>query len=138
MPLARAIPTQRLHAIQARIADHLIRGPCNGRLDFRRAGQGALVTPGTVITNVEDISKIKLDFAIPGQACLRQEKKNGSRSSRFYRPDQRLKIVNQAGVDEAAVEATRCPLAVLVADTSSSIGVFVRGFVGDVVGADHQ
>ena len=55
----------RQAAIAARIEDRLIRAPFDGQLGFRRVSLGALVTPGTVITELDDISRMKLDFSVP-------------------------------------------------------------------------
>jgi membrane fusion protein (multidrug efflux system) len=55
----------RVLAAEARLADTVIRAPFSGRVGFRRVSVGALVTPGTVITTLDDISTIKLDFSVP-------------------------------------------------------------------------
>jgi membrane fusion protein (multidrug efflux system) len=55
----------RVAAIEARIADHRIRAPFDGVLGFRQVSTGALVTPGTVITELDDVSRLKLDFNVP-------------------------------------------------------------------------
>lgn len=55
----------RLHAIEARLDDRLIKAPFAGLLGFRRISPGTLVTPGTEITSLDDISLVKLDFSVP-------------------------------------------------------------------------
>ena len=55
----------RREAIRARLADRIISAPFAGLLGFRRVSPGTLVTPGTPITTLDDISSIKLDFAVP-------------------------------------------------------------------------
>jgi membrane fusion protein, multidrug efflux system len=50
---------------RARVADYRITAPFSGVLGTRRVSLGALVSPGTVITTLDDISTIKLDFAVP-------------------------------------------------------------------------
>lgn len=55
----------RLQAIGAKIDDRLIRAPFAGRLGFRQVSTGALVTPGAVIAELDDISSMKLDFNVP-------------------------------------------------------------------------
>lgn len=55
----------RLQAIQARIEDRTIRAPFDGQLGFRQVSTGALVTPGAVIAELDDISSMKLDFHVP-------------------------------------------------------------------------
>ena len=55
----------RYQAIIARLDDRLIRAPFTGVLGFREVSAGTLITPGTPITTLDDISVIKLDFALP-------------------------------------------------------------------------
>ncbi len=55
----------RINQTLARLSDRLIRAPFSGILGFRNVSPGTLVTPTTVITTLDDISIIKLDFAIP-------------------------------------------------------------------------
>lgn len=76
---ARAIPqseldqrrTQRdrarhqIAAIEARLADRTVRAPFSGHLGLRAVSVGALVTPGTVITTLDDLSRLYLDFNLP-------------------------------------------------------------------------
>lgn len=60
-----AAMTARHQAILARLDDRLIRAPFAGLLGFRQVSAGTLMTPGTPITTLDDISVIKLDFSIP-------------------------------------------------------------------------
>lgn len=55
----------RYQALVARLDDRLIRAPFTGLLGFREVSAGTLITPGTPITTLDDISVIKLDFALP-------------------------------------------------------------------------
>jgi membrane fusion protein (multidrug efflux system) len=55
----------RYQSIVARLEDHLIRAPFSGLLGFREVSEGTLVTPGSPITTLDDVSIIKLDFSIP-------------------------------------------------------------------------
>jgi membrane fusion protein, multidrug efflux system len=52
-------------AARARLAEYTIRAPFGGRLGTRRISAGALVSPGTVITTLDDLSIVKLDFSVP-------------------------------------------------------------------------
>ena len=52
-------------AARARVSDFRIWAPFSGVLGTRRVSPGALVSPGTVITTLDDISVVKLDFAVP-------------------------------------------------------------------------
>lgn len=49
----------------AKISNRHITAPFAGQLGFRNVSKGALISPGTVITTLDDISTIKLDFAVP-------------------------------------------------------------------------
>lgn len=55
----------RVNAARARLADTVIRAGFDGRTGFRRVSIGSLVSPGTVITTLDDTSLIKLDFTVP-------------------------------------------------------------------------
>ena len=46
----------------------LIRAPFSGLLGFRQVSTGTLITPGSTITTLDDISEIKLDFTFPETA----------------------------------------------------------------------
>ena len=61
LEVARArVATQR-----ATVADRVIRTPFAGVLGLRLVSAGTLVTPGTPITTLDDVSLIKLDFTVP-------------------------------------------------------------------------
>jgi membrane fusion protein (multidrug efflux system) len=55
----------RVAAARSRVADTVIRAPFSGRVGLRRVSVGSLVSPGTVITTLDDTSVIKVDFAVP-------------------------------------------------------------------------
>jgi len=55
----------RLEELQARLANRLIRAPFDGVLGLRAVSPGALLQPGDVITTLDDIDIIKLDFTVP-------------------------------------------------------------------------
>jgi membrane fusion protein (multidrug efflux system) len=55
----------RLAAAQARLEDTVIRAPFSGRVGLRRVSVGTLISPGDVITTLDDTSVIKLDFSVP-------------------------------------------------------------------------
>jgi len=55
----------RVAAAEARVADTVIRAPFGGTVGLRRVSVGSLVNPGTVITTLDDISVMKLDFDVP-------------------------------------------------------------------------
>jgi membrane fusion protein (multidrug efflux system) len=57
-----------LDAAEAHLADTVVRAPFAGRLGLRRVSLGSLVAPSRVITTLDDIDTIKLDFDVPETA----------------------------------------------------------------------
>jgi membrane fusion protein (multidrug efflux system) len=55
----------RQQSVAARLGDRLIRAPFSGLLGFRQVSEGTMITPGTAITTLDDVSVIKLDFSVP-------------------------------------------------------------------------
>jgi membrane fusion protein (multidrug efflux system) len=55
----------RLNAATARLEDTVIRAPFSGRVGLRRVSVGTLISPGDVITTLDDTGVIKLDFSVP-------------------------------------------------------------------------
>ncbi len=51
--------------IRANLSDRVIRAPFAGVLGIRQLSPGALVTPGTVIATLDDISRVYVDFPVP-------------------------------------------------------------------------
>ncbi|CAA9322459.1 MAG: Probable Co/Zn/Cd efflux system membrane fusion protein, partial [uncultured Microvirga sp.] len=50
---------------EARLDDLVVRAPFAGRLGTRSVSLGAYVSPGTRITTLDDLSRVRLDFAVP-------------------------------------------------------------------------
>jgi membrane fusion protein, multidrug efflux system len=55
----------RVAAAQSRVNDRVISAPFAGRIGLRNVSLGGLVNPGAVITTLDDLSVVKLDFAVP-------------------------------------------------------------------------
>ncbi len=55
----------RLAAARARLEDTVIRAPFSGRVGLRKVSVGSLISPGALITTLDDTSIIKLDFSVP-------------------------------------------------------------------------
>jgi len=55
----------RVASARARVNDTVIRAPFAGRVGLRRVSVGSLISPGTVITTLDDTSTVKLDFTVP-------------------------------------------------------------------------
>ena len=58
----------RVRADERALENYVIRAPFSGRLGLRRVSLGALVSPGTEITTLDDTSRMKVDFEIPESA----------------------------------------------------------------------
>jgi membrane fusion protein (multidrug efflux system) len=63
-----------VNAARARLAQTVIRAPFDGRLGLRRVSIGSIVSPGTIITTLDDTSLIKLDFDVPAIFLSRLQK----------------------------------------------------------------
>ena len=55
----------RVALLRAQLSDRVVTAPFSGVLGLRQVSVGALVSPGTVITTLDNIDKITVDFAMP-------------------------------------------------------------------------
>jgi membrane fusion protein, multidrug efflux system len=55
----------RVAAARSRVSDRIIVAPFAGRVGLRNVSLGGLVSPGGVITTLDDLSVVKLDFSVP-------------------------------------------------------------------------
>lgn len=55
----------QVEAAKARLDNTVIRAPFSGRVGLRRVSPGSFVSTATVITTLDDVSRIKLDFSVP-------------------------------------------------------------------------
>ncbi len=62
-----AIARSRIAREKAQIDDRTIRAPFDGVLGLRTVSPGALVEPGQTITTLDDISRMRMDFTVPGR-----------------------------------------------------------------------
>jgi membrane fusion protein (multidrug efflux system) len=62
---ATAAAEARRKAAEARLEDLVIRAPFAGRVGMRAVSLGAYVSPGTRITTLDDLSRVRLDFSVP-------------------------------------------------------------------------
>lgn len=62
---AIASANARRKAAEARLDDLTVRAPFAGRLGGRAVSVGAYVSPGTRITTLDDLSRVRLDFSVP-------------------------------------------------------------------------
>lgn len=102
--LARA--RHRVAALQVRIDDRTLRAPFAGQLGLRRVSVGTLVSPGSVITTLDDTRRMKLDFTVPSAllGSLREGQRVIATTSAFEHPfqgtvaaiDSRINPVNRS------------------------------------------
>lgn len=59
------IAQARLRAVEARLADRLIRAPFDSVVGLRQVSVGSLLTPGMPVATLHDDSVMKLDFTVP-------------------------------------------------------------------------
>ncbi len=78
----------RLRAADARFDDFRLVAPFDGRVGLRQVSVGALLQPGTVVTTLDDVRTIKVDFSIPEQylGVLRQGLAVTATTPAFPRP----------------------------------------------------
>ena len=55
----------RVQAARARLQNTRIHAPFSGRVGLRNVSPGSFVDSSTVISTLDDISRIKLDFSVP-------------------------------------------------------------------------
>lgn len=96
----------RVDAIEARVADRIIRAPFSGEVGLRNVSEGELVGPGDVIAQLDDTSIIKLDFTVPERflSVIEQGQEVRARSDAW--PDEAF-TGDVAFVDSRVDEATR-------------------------------
>lgn len=62
---ARDAARSRVNAIEARLADTIIKAPFAGVVGLRNVSVGSFVRPGDVMTTLDDTGVIKADFSVP-------------------------------------------------------------------------
>lgn len=55
----------RVQSAEARRVDLTVTAPFSGRVGMRQVSPGALVSPGAPITTLDDLTTVKIDFAVP-------------------------------------------------------------------------
>ncbi|MCC7281131.1 MAG: efflux RND transporter periplasmic adaptor subunit [Acetobacteraceae bacterium] len=55
----------RVRQVQARIEEMKIVAPFAGRVGIRQVSLGALVPPGAVVTTLDDLSRMRIEFSVP-------------------------------------------------------------------------
>jgi membrane fusion protein (multidrug efflux system) len=55
----------RVRAAQARAEELVVAAPFSGRVGLRQVSVGALVQPGTIVTTLDDVSRVRIEFAVP-------------------------------------------------------------------------
>ena len=55
----------RVRQAEARLQELRVLAPFGGRVGLRQVSVGALVQPGTVVTTLDDISRVRVEFSVP-------------------------------------------------------------------------
>lgn len=55
----------RVRQVEARLIEMRIVAPFDGRVGIRNVSPGALLQPGTVVTTLDDTSRIRIEFSVP-------------------------------------------------------------------------
>ena len=55
----------RVRQAEARLQELRVTAPFTGRVGLRQVSVGALVQPGTVVTTLDDISRVRVEFSVP-------------------------------------------------------------------------
>ncbi len=100
-----------------------IRAPFSGRIGLRNASVGALVQPGFVLASLQDLSRIKVDFAVPERYAHNLRTGNRIVFRTDYYPSD-LQAVIEA-VEPAVDERTRTLL--IRAVSTNEKGILVPG-----------
>ncbi|MBE2190927.1 MAG: efflux RND transporter periplasmic adaptor subunit [Alphaproteobacteria bacterium] len=61
----RDVSLAKMEVAKAQLNERRITAPFNGVIGIREVSIGDLVTPGTIITTIDDVDPIKLDFSVP-------------------------------------------------------------------------
>lgn len=55
----------RVRQAQARLEELRVAAPFSGRVGLRQVSVGALVQPGTLVTTLDDIARVRVEFSVP-------------------------------------------------------------------------
>ena len=110
----------RLRAIESRLQDRLIKAPFGGVVGLRNISLGALVEPGDMITTLDDVRVMKLDFSVPSiyLATLKKGTPVGAVSPAF--PDKRFKG-SVSSIDSRVDPVTRAIVVRALIDNSDGL-----------------
>lgn len=78
----------QIDALQARLADRVIRAPFAGVIGLRNVSLGELVSPGDVVATLDDTSIVKLDFTVPERFISTLEEGQRIRAAAAAYPDE--------------------------------------------------
>lgn len=104
----------RLDEINADIRQSSIVAPFDGVLGIRKVSVGALLTPGSIVTTIDDIDKLKVDFTLPEKYSL------------LLKPNLKI-VVKSIALPEKKFEGSISAVVSRVSEISRSISV--RGII---------
>jgi len=61
----KQLAEQQILQFQAQVSDRIIRAPFDGVLGLRNISVGSLVSPQNIITTIDDLSTMRVDFTVP-------------------------------------------------------------------------
>ncbi|WP_368414039.1 efflux RND transporter periplasmic adaptor subunit [Falsiroseomonas sp.] len=75
----------RVRQAEARLQELRVLAPFDGRVGLRQVSLGALIQPGTVVTTLDDISRVRVEFSVPevNIVRVRQGSRVTARSAAF-------------------------------------------------------
>jgi membrane fusion protein (multidrug efflux system) len=118
----------RVASARSRVDDTVIRAPFSGRVGLRRVSIGSLVSPGTTITTLDDISVIKVDFSVPENflASLREGLKVAAIAAAF--PDREFegKVTSVDSRVDSVTRSVTVRAIVPNADSALKPGMFLN------------
>lgn len=100
-----------------------ILAPFSGKIGLRNVSEGALVNPGVVLANLQDISRMKLDFSIPERYACDLHAGSWITFHTDYLPDDQMALVE--AIEPAVDVRTRTLL--VRATTPNNHGNLVAG-----------
>ena len=117
----------KVAAARARLDDTVIRAPFSGRVGLRRVSLGSFVNSGTTITSLDDISTIKVDFAVPESflASLREGLKVFAISAAFPERDFEGRVTSVDSRIDSVTRSVTVRAAVPNADGALKPGMFL-------------
>ena len=112
-----------IDVLKVDLAKTEIKAPFAGKIGLRSVSEGALVTPGMVLANLQDVSRMKIDFSIPERYSRNLQIGSQITYRTDYLPEERKALVE--AIEPAVDQRTRTLL--VRADADNKDGSLVPG-----------